>query len=143
MELPARAPIWATQLLDSLLAAGFAVGEERQGGMGGYSLDLTRSDFTVTMGGDRGEFDVTLAFSNPRPGRGRRASLTMPLEDYFAASRGDTDASFLLLTAETRNETASRWLRERVTEPGDLLLNEALLSHISVLQNARTRALFG
>src|SRR4051794_23248733 len=96
VELPARSPEWARQLVDALLAAGFTPGDELRGGMAGYSVALSRHDCTVILGGDRGDFEADLRFRNPRTGRGHRLIETMPLEDYVAAARGDGDATLLL-----------------------------------------------
>ena len=136
MELPEQAPDWAPPLVESLLAAGFQTGAEARGGMAGYSVILSRDDCSVSMGGDRGDFDVELSLPNPRRGRGHRPIRTMPLEDYVSASRGDTDVSVLLLSP-TRNEVATEWLRRRVTDPHPLLLDEELLSGIEALQRQR------
>ena len=141
MELPAQAPDWALPLVESLLAAGFTPGEEMRGGMAGYSVALTREDCTVTMGGDRGDFDVELSLPNPRRGRGHPRVRTMPLEDFVAGTRGDPDARLLL--SSTRNETATGWLRHRVAEPDPLMLDEELLIRIQALQRQRSKALFG
>jgi hypothetical protein len=141
VELPARAPHWASPLVDSLLSAGFTPGEELRGGMAAYSVSLTRDDCTVILGGDRGEFDVQLQFRNPRTGRGHRRRQTMPLEDFVAGVRGDSDATLLMSPA--RHEETARWLRCRVAQPPPLALDEALLSRINELQRQRAKALFG
>ena len=104
-------------------------------------MTLSRDDCSVIMGGDRGDFDVQLSLPNPRRGRGHPRTQTMPLEDYVAASRGDSDARLLL--SSTRNETATQWLIRRVGEPHPPALDEELLSRIKALQRQRAEALFG
>jgi hypothetical protein len=141
VELPTQAPDWASPLVEALLAAGFTPGAEVRGGMAGYSVALTRDDCTVTLGGDRGDFDVDLSLRSPRHGRGHSRTRTMPLEDYVAAARGDADATLLL--SSSRHEEATRWLRRRVGQPQPLTLDEVHLSRIDELQRERARALFG
>lgn len=109
--------------------------------MAGYSVALSRDDCTVTLGGDRGYFDVDLRFRNPRVGRGHRRIQTMLLEDYVAAARGDADATLLL--SSIGDDESARWLSRRVEQPHPLALDEALLSRIEELQRQRARALFG
>ncbi len=110
--------------------------------MAGYSLVLRRDDYQVTLGGDRGEFDAWLAFPNPREGRGHAHLIDMPAEDYFAAQRGDTDASFLLSDAARRAEAVAKWLSRRVGFGSPLTLDNDLLRRIGNLQRARAKALF-
>jgi hypothetical protein len=143
MELPNRAPGWAQPLVGALIDAGFKAGEELRGGMAGYSLALRRDDCEVHLGGDRGDFDVNLAFPNPRKGRGHPRTETMPAEDYVAGVRGDADASFLLQDPAGRHSEVARWLAERVATLTPLALDEALLDRISALQRQRAKALFG
>ena len=141
MELPARAPAWAFDLAEALLAAGFEPGEELRGGMAGYSVSLSREDCTVTMGGDRGDFDVDLSLPSPRRGRGHPRRESMLLVDFVAGSRGDPDARLLL--SSTGYEEATAWMRNRLADAAPLLLDEQLLTRINALQRARSKALFG
>lgn len=106
-------------------------------------MALRRDDLRVSMGGDRGDFDLWLEFSNPRKGRGHTRIRKMPAADYFAGQRGDATTEFLLGDASERNGVVARWLSERVTETAPLTLNEELLRRIEVLQRGRSRALFG
>ncbi len=141
MELPIQAPDWVRPVVEALVAAGFTSGSEVRGGMAGYSVTLTRDDCTLTLGGDRGDFDVEMSLPNPRHGRGHPRRQTMLLEDYVAAARGDSDASLLL--SSTRNQEATRWLVRRLAQPQPFTLDEALLLRIAELQRERARALFG
>jgi len=98
------------------MEAGFEPGDEVRGGMAGYSLALSREDCTVVMGGDRGDFDVTISFPNPRRGRGHPRRRSMPAEDYVAGVRGDSDASFLLSDSAGRHQQVAQWLTAAVTD---------------------------
>ena len=143
MELPAHAPTWAQPLLDALIAAGFQPDEEVTGGMAGYAVTLSRDDCKVALGGDRGDFDVTLTFPSPERGRGHPRFENMPAEDYVAGVRGDTDATFLLTDSAGRHQAVAAWLTDRITSDGPLHLDEDLLRSIEALQRQRAKALFG
>ena len=143
MDLPADAPGWAQPLVVALIDAGFEAGEEIRGGMAGYSVTLSRDDCKLIIGGDRGDFDVTVEFPNPRKGRGHARMRRMPAEDYVAAVRGDTDASFLLSSSTGRHQVVATWLTQRVAGPNPLALDEDLLRRVSALQRERAKALFG
>lgn len=130
-------------MVESLLAAGFTPGEELRGGMAGYSVALTRDDCTVTLGGDRGDFEAWLEFPNPRQGRGHPAKVDMPAEDYVAAVRGDADASFLLSEAARRQAEVARWLASAVADDARLTLDAPLAHRVRSLQQERSKALFG
>lgn len=110
--------------------------------MAGYSLDLRRGDCVVTLGGDRGEFDVGIEFPNPRSGRGHPRRVRMPAEDYMAAERGDSDAAFLLSEGAGRAQAVADWLARRVGGTA-LALDDDLLLRIRALQGLRARGLFG
>lgn len=111
--------------------------------MAGYAVELRRQDCQVTLGGDRGEFDVWLAFPNPRRGRGHRRQVDIPVEDYCAAQCGHTDARLLLSEARLRAEAVAEWLAQRVAVSAPLTLDDDLLRRIGDLQRARAKALFG
>jgi hypothetical protein len=143
VDLPARAPEWAQPLADALFEAGFEAGEEIRGGMAGYSVALSRDDCSVILGGDRGDFDATLSFPNPLKGRGHPRVRSVPVEDYVAAVRGDTDASFLLRDAGERHRQVAMWLIARVADRHPLELHENLVRRINALQRERAKALFG
>ena len=143
MRLPDNAPDWAAPLVAALTAADFAVEAESHGGMAGYALTLARDDCKVTVGGDRGDFDSTLAFPSPLSGRGHPAVQSMPAEDYVAAVRGDADASFLLSASDQRNAEVASWLISAIAGSARLPLDEPLLRRVQVLQRERAKALFG
>lgn len=143
VDLPERAPRWASLLVRTLLDAGFVLDGESRGGMAGYSLALRRDDCRVTLGGDRGEFDVWLAFPNPHKGRGHPRLVEMPAEDYLAAERGDTDASFLLSDGSERAQAVAEWLARRAHASTTLTLDDDLVQRIRVLRRARAKVLFG
>lgn len=143
VDLPNHAPTWAAPLIGALLDAGFVADGETRGGMAGYSLSLRHGDCRVTLGGDRGEFDAWLAFPNPRRGRGHPRLVDMPAEDYVAAERGDTDATFLMSDSAGRTEAVAEWLSLRAGGSAALTLDDALLQRIRALQRLRAQALFG
>ena len=141
--LPQHAPTWASPLVHALVDAGFVPKGETRGGMAGYSLDLRRGDCRVRLGGDRGDFDISIELPNPRSGRGNPRRVDMPAEDYMAAERGDTDAAFLLSESGGRAQAVATWLATRVDASGALALDDDLLQRIRVLQRLRAEALFG
>jgi hypothetical protein len=142
VELPKDAPAWASPLVGALLDAGFVPEGEARGGMAGYSLALGRNDCQVMLGGDRGDFDVWLGFSNPLRGRGHPRRVEMPAEDYLAAERGDVDAAFLLSDSPLRAQAVATWLTRRAGN-APLALDEELLQRIQTLQRQRAKAMFG